>query len=186
MSVACDSEVKPCCQLHPIEEMMTILTPGVQTDMCVHFDALHKFKALSARNLEEEETFLAMLSMFLKCADLSHSTFPWDEHLRWFKMLEEVVSLSKSIKNVPLLGSSKRHAYSTILDTIRNQWLSSLKTFACACCILQVWQAHGRQAEGSGLQEFHQQGDMEKALGLKPSSLTDRDKSMAPTQVHCC
>ena len=33
------------------------------------------------------------------------------------------------------------------------------------------------------LQEYHQQGDMEKKLGFNVSALTDRDKSMGPTQV---
>ena len=33
-------------------------------------------------------------------------------------------------------------------------------------------------------QEYHQQGDMEKELGFSVSALTDRDKSMGPTQVQ--
>ena len=69
---------------------MTLPTIHLQTDMCVHFDVLHKFKAVSARKKEDEETTVTTLAFFLKCADLGHCTFPWEEHLRWFKMLEEV------------------------------------------------------------------------------------------------
>ena len=58
--------------------------------MCCHFEVLQKFKAASARKVKSEEALLATLVMFLKCADLGHSALPWAEHLRWFRMLEEV------------------------------------------------------------------------------------------------
>lgn len=62
----------------------------LQTDMCYHFEVMQKFKAVSARKVKSEEALLATLAMFLKCADLGHSALPWTEHLRWFRMLEEV------------------------------------------------------------------------------------------------
>ena len=58
--------------------------------MCYHFEVMQKFKAVSARKVKSEEALLATLVMYLKCADLGHSALPWTEHLRWFKMLEEV------------------------------------------------------------------------------------------------
>ena len=62
--------------------------------MSVHFDVVAKFKAAmgQGRKSSPEEMLSASLAMMLKCSDLGHSCLPWNDHLRWFRLLEEVTS----------------------------------------------------------------------------------------------
>lgn len=63
-----------------------------QMDMSVHFAVVAKFKTAmgKGRKSSPEEMLSASLAMMLKCSDLAHSCLPWSDHLRWFRLLEEV------------------------------------------------------------------------------------------------
>ena len=57
----------------------------------MHFDVVSKFSAItSSPGSPSEDEMMAILAMVLKCADLGHSCLPWNEHVRWFRLLEEV------------------------------------------------------------------------------------------------
>ena len=66
----------------------------VQTDMRMHFDVVSKFSAITGSpGSQSEDEMMATLAMLLKCADLGHSCLPWNEHVRWFHLLEEASCL---------------------------------------------------------------------------------------------
>lgn len=56
----------------------------LETDMQVHFEALSQFK----QSFEPDEKPTRYLQMALKCADVIHTTYPWEKHCSWVNRLE--------------------------------------------------------------------------------------------------